>query len=137
MKVKEIMATEVQPLDRNDTLLVAQDLMTMKRIRHLPVLEGGKVVGVVSQRDLFRAGLASTMGFGKKAQEAYLKSVFVKEAMTGEVFTIGPDADVREAARVMFERKIGCLPVVEDGKLVGLVSESDLVRIVADGKVSR
>ena len=56
--------------------------------------------------------------------------------MRGEVFTIGPEDDVKEAARIMLEKKIGCLPVVQDGRLVGLISESDLVRIVAKDEVS-
>ncbi len=130
MKVKEIMNKPVETLDRNDTLSLAEELMTMKRIRHLPVLEDGRLVGIVTQRDLFRAGLSTAMGFGKKAQKEFMKTVFVKEVMTEEVVTIGPEADVKEAARIMLEKKIGCLPVVDSGKLLGLISETDLVRLV-------
>ena len=133
MKVMEIMSSPVETLDRNDTLSLAEDLMTMKRIRHLPVLEDGLLAGIVSQRDLFHAGLSTAMGFGKKAQKEFMRTVLVKEVMTEAVITIAPGAEVKEAARIMLEKQIGCLPVVDRGKLVGLVSESDLVRLVARG----
>jgi acetoin utilization protein AcuB len=67
MIVKDLMASQVETLGRNDTLSLAEDLMKMKRLRHLPVLEDDLVVGIVSQRDLFRAALSSAMGFGKKS----------------------------------------------------------------------
>lgn len=133
MKVRDLMATEVKTVERNDELFLADDIMTMERIRHLPVLEEGRLVGVLTQRDLFHAALSNAMGFGQKAQKDFLVTVRVKEVMTDEVITIGPDADVREAARTMLERKIGCLPVAEGRKLVGLVTESDLLRALAEG----
>ncbi|MBI3129057.1 MAG: CBS domain-containing protein [Candidatus Tectomicrobia bacterium] len=131
MKVREVMTSPVETLDRNDTLSLAGDLMKMKRIRHLPVLEDGALVGIVSQRDLFRAGLSTVMGFGAKAQQEFMRTVLVKEVMTENVVTVSPEDEVAEAARLMLEKQIGCLPVVDDGKLAGLVSESDLVRLVA------
>lgn len=133
MKVREVMSSPVETLDRNDTLSLAEDLMTMKRIRHLPVLEDGLLAGIVTQRDLFHAGLSTAMGFGQKAKKEFMRTVLIKEVMTEAVVTLPPEADVKEAARLMLEKKIGCLPVVEKGKLVGLVSESDLVRLVAKG----
>ncbi|MEK6710551.1 MAG: CBS domain-containing protein [Nitrospinota bacterium] len=134
MKVKEVMSSPVETLDRNDTLSLAEDLMTMKRLRHLPVLEEGRLAGIVTQRDLFHAGLSTAMGFGSKAQREFMRTVLVKEVMTDEVVTIAPGADVREAARLMLDKKIGCLPVVEKERLVGLISESDLVRLIAQCK---
>ena len=132
MKVRELMSTDVAIVARNDTLTVADDIMSKQRIRHLPVLEGGRLVGILTQRDLFHAGLSTAMGFGQKAQKDFLVTVPVKEVMTDEVVTIGPDEDVKVAARIMLERKIGCLPVVDSGKLVGLLSESDFLRLVAE-----
>jgi CBS domain-containing protein len=131
MKVRELMTTEVATIGRNDELTIADDIMKMKRLRHLPVLEDGRLVGLLTQRDLFHAALSTALNFGEKAQKEFLKTVVVKEVMTEEVRTIGPDADVKEAARLLIEHKIGCLPVVENGKLVGIVSETDLLRVVA------
>jgi CBS domain-containing protein len=131
MKVRELMTKDVATVGRNDELNIADDVMTMKRVRHLPVLEEGRLVGMLSQRDLFHAALSTALNFGSKAQKEFLKTVPVKEVMTDEVLTIDPNADVKEAARRMIEHKIGCLPVVENGKLVGIVSETDLLRVIA------
>jgi CBS domain-containing protein len=131
MKVRDLMSTNVATLGRNDTLTLADDVMKSKRIRHLPVLEDGRLVGILTQRDLFHAAMSTALGFGEKAQKEFLVTVPVKEVMTDEVVTIGPDEDVKSAARKMLELKIGCLPVVEKEKLLGLLSESDLLRVVA------
>ena len=132
MKISELMARDVETLDRNDTLSLAEDLMKMKRIRHLPVTDDGELVGIISQRDLFHAGLSTAMGFGTKAKGEFLKSVLVKEITTEKVITISSGSDVKTAAQLMLEKKIGCLPVVDNGELVGLISESDVIRIVAE-----
>ncbi len=133
-RVRDVMTTEVKTLQRNDELSVADDLMRMARIRHLPVLDDdGEVVGIVSQRDLFRGALARALGYGERAQDRILGMLVVKEVMTNNPLTIAPDASVSEAARQMLERKIGCLPVVEGGRLVGILTESDLVRLTAEG----
>jgi CBS domain-containing protein len=132
MKVRDLMSTELATVGRNDTLTLADDVMKTRRIRHLPVIEDGRLVGILTQRDLFHAALSTAMGFGTKAQKDFLVTVPVKEVMTDEVVTIGPDEDAKAAARKMLELKIGCLPVVENGKLLGLLSESDLLRVVAD-----
>jgi CBS domain-containing protein len=73
------------------------------------------------------------MGYGEHAQQRLLEQLQVKEVMTNEPVSIGPDARLREAAALMLERRIGCLPVVEDGRLVGILSESDFLRRVAEG----
>lgn len=132
MKVSELMTKDVETVDRNDELSVADDIMKMKRIRHLPVLDDDRLAGVLSQRDLFLAALSTAMGFGEKASTEFLKTVPVKEVMSDELITIGPSEDVKIAAELMTERKIGCLPVVEDGKLVGVLTESDFLKLALD-----
>jgi acetoin utilization protein AcuB len=130
LTVGAVMTTAVTTLDRNDAVDIADGLMCMGRIRHLPVLDGGRVVGVVSQRDLFRSALAAALGLGSQAQTKLLKTLRVKEVMSEPPVTIGAGAAVAEAARLMLERKIGCLPVTADGALVGIVTESDLLRLL-------
>lgn len=125
------MTTDVATIGRNDELTIGDDIMKMKRLRHLPVVEEGRLVGMLTQRDLFHAALSTALNFGEKAQKEFLKTVVVKEVMTEEVLTIDPGADVKKAARLLIEHKIGCLPVVENGKLVGLVTETDLLRVIA------
>jgi CBS domain-containing membrane protein len=136
LRVKDVMSREVQVVKRNDLLAMADTLMKQQRIRHLPVLdEDGLVCAVVSQRDLFRGALLRALGYGARAEEAMLRQVPVKEAMSSEIHTIGPEAALTDAARIMTERQVGCLPVVDGEKLVGIVTESDFVKLVADGKL--
>jgi len=130
--VRDIMATEVTTLGRNDSLQLAKDIMTLGRVRHFPVIDDDKVVGVVSQRDLYRASLGSVMKYGEKAQRAFLEGIVVKEIMSDPPITIAPHASVQEAARLMMEKKIGCLPVLEGAQLVGIVTETDMLRLVAE-----
>src|SRR5262245_35836914 len=128
MQVREIMATNIEVIDRNDDLLAVQERMAAKQLRHLPVLEQGDTVGIVTQRDLFKAALSSTMGYGEKAQQAYLRSVRVKEIMTYPVVTIAPETSVAAAAEMLMARGIGCLPVVDGTALVGMITKTDLLR---------
>ena len=128
MQVREIMSTDVVVVGRNDDLSQVEDRMVTKKLRHVPVVENGEVVAIVSQRDLFKAMMSSTMGYGEKAQKAYLHSVRVKEMMTYPVVTVTPDTSVSEAADLMVHKGIGCLPVVEGTQLVGLVTKTDLLR---------
>ena len=86
-----------------------------------------------AKRDLFLNALVRGLGFGSAAQDRVLEAILVKEAMTEDVVTTTPDAAVTTAAQVIVDRKIGCLPVVEAGTLVGILSESDIVRAVARG----
>lgn len=128
MRVRELMSPGVAALERNDTLDIADGVMSMGRIRHLPVLDGRTVVGVVSQRDLFRTALGTALALGIRRPQELMRSLDVRDVMSAPAVTIGPDAPVQEAARTMAEKKIGCLPVVEEGKLVGILTETDILR---------
>jgi CBS domain-containing protein len=126
------MIAEVTTLQRNDKLTLADDIMRLGRIRHLPVLdENGQLAGIVTQRDLFRGALAKALGYGERAQRQLLDTLVVKEVMTSDVVTTTPDAPLAEAARLLTERKIGCLPVVDTGRLVGIITEGDFVALAA------
>jgi CBS domain-containing protein len=133
LRVRDVMTPDVTTLKRNDKLTLDDDIMHLGRIRHLPVLDddGQQVVGVVSQRDLFRGALARALGYGRRAQRKVLDTLSVKEVMTSDVITTTPDTPLVEAARVLAERKMGCLPVVKDGRLVGILTEGDFVAMVA------
>lgn len=136
-RVKDIMSREVRTVKRNDQLAIADRLIKEERIRHLPVLdEDREVCAVVSQRDLFRGALLRSLGYGSRAEESMLRQVVVKEAMSAEIHTTTPDAPVAEAARRMIEHQVGCLPVIDAGKLAGIVTETDFVRLFAEGRVA-
>ena len=127
MKVKEVMVKEVATLDVNDELSLANDIMRLGRIRHLPVVDGGRLAGIISERDLFRSSLAQALGYGGQASRDLMKTLRIKDIMVKGVTTIPPDAEVCEAVRIMMEKKIGCLPVVEGDHLVGLITETDIL----------
>jgi CBS domain-containing protein len=128
MQVREIMAKDIEVVDRNDHLRTVEERMVTTQLRHLPVLEQGEVVGIVTQRDLFKAAMSSAMGYGEKAQQAYLQSVRVKEIMVYPVVTVSLDTSVVAAADMMINRGVGCLPVVDNQQLIGLVTKTDLLR---------
>ena len=132
-KVRDVMTAHVTTLKRNDKLTLADDVMNLGRIRHLPVLDddGEQLVGIVSQRDLFRGALAQALGYGQYARRKLLDTFSVKDVMGTDLITTTPDTPLIEAARVLMERKIGCLPVVENGRLVGIITEGDFVALVA------
>lgn len=105
--------------------------MTLGRVRHMPVVHRGRLVGVLSQRDLLRASLSELTAFRSEERRAFLHAIEIARVMSAPPIVISPDASVQEAARVMAEHKIGCLPVLEDEKLLGLLTETDVLRWVA------
>ena len=134
VRVRDLMTRSVRTLGQNDKLSTADALMKTERIRHLPVIdENGRLTGIVSQRDLFFSALVQALGFGSSSHDRMLNTLLVKEVMTEKVVTTTPETLVTDAARVMVDRKIGCLPVIDDQNLIGILSESDIVSAVAQG----
>ncbi|HUN58618.1 MAG TPA: CBS domain-containing protein [Candidatus Binataceae bacterium] len=134
LSVRDVMTTGPMTLKRNEKLTLADDIMQLGRIRHLPVIDDdddGKLIGIVSQRDLLRGALAQALGYGEHGRRKLLDTLLVKEVMATEVATTSPDTLLADAARILTERKIGCLPVVDDGRLVGILTEGDFVALAA------
>jgi predicted transcriptional regulator len=121
------MVKEVATLDINDELSLANDIMRLGRIRHLPVVDGPRLVGIISERDLFRSSLAQALGYGTKASRDLMKGLRIKDIMVAEVVTVSPDTKLCDAVHIMVDKKIGCLPVVENDRLVGLITETDVL----------
>ena len=131
--VGDVMTRELVTLGRNERLLVADDVMKLGRIRHLPILDDdGKLAGIVSQRDLFHGGLLRALGYGSHARQQALELLVVKEAMKTDVVTTTPETSLQDAAKLMLTQKIGCLPVLEGERLVGILTESDFVRLAIE-----
>ncbi|HEY3235258.1 MAG TPA: CBS domain-containing protein [Polyangiaceae bacterium] len=130
LRVRDVMTKEVVTLERNEKMVVADDVMRLGRIRHLPIVdEDGALVGIITQRDLFHSGLMKALGYGTHAQRGALDLLSIKDAMKTDVVTTAPDVKLSEAARLMLEKKIGCLVVLEAGKIVGILAESDFVQL--------
>jgi CBS domain-containing protein len=129
INVRDVMTVRVTTVGPADTMEIADGIMCMGRIRHLPVVDGREVVGVMSQRDLYRSALGTALALGIQRPQELMRSVAVGDVMSAPAVTIGPEASVQEAAQAMAEQKIGCLPVIEeDGSLVGILTETDILR---------
>jgi CBS domain-containing protein len=127
--VSEVMQREVATLRIDDRLDLAEDIMRLGRVRHMPVLDGERLVGVVSNRDLLAAGLTRVLDFEPSHRRTFLRTIEVREVMSKELISVAPETPLAGAARLMIERQIGCLPVVKQaGVLLGMVTETDLLR---------
>ncbi len=129
MKVKELMQTNMASLRDYDTLEAAEALMQVGWIRHLPVVTTtDQLVGILTQRDLFKALPSSVLGATAAKQKRGIADVPVSEVMTKEVKAIGPEAELVEAVEIILANKFGGLPVVVEKKLVGMLTETDLLQ---------
>ncbi|HYP76035.1 MAG TPA: CBS domain-containing protein [Polyangiaceae bacterium] len=130
--VRDIMTRKVAVLYVEQNLELAEWGMKELRFRHLPVVEGNRLIGLVSERDLLRASVSTLNSDHALLDDNLKRYFFVCEVMTTDVITVRPDATLLEAAKLMHERKLGCLPVTEEGGiLVGILTQSDLVALLA------
>ena len=125
------MSRKVVSISADDTLRIVKEIMEEGSVRHLPVVRRGDLCGVVSQRDLLKASLSNVMGLPAEEQSLFLEGVSISEVMTSPAVTIGADASIQDAAKLMAEKKIGCLPVLEGEKFAGIVTETDVLRYFA------
>ncbi|HEY4572579.1 MAG TPA: CBS domain-containing protein [Thermoanaerobaculia bacterium] len=129
LRVRDLMSDHVISVHPGDSVDKVYDAMTERGIRHIAVIDGeGDLVGLVSHRDLLRHALIERSDLPFFIQRAVLRRTLTAEVMTSEVETAEPDLPLQEAARIMFENKLGCLPVVEGWRLVGILTESDFVK---------
>lgn len=129
LRVRDLMTDHVLTIRPSDSVELIYDTMGERSIRHLVVVdEEGDLVGVVSHRDLLRRTVVERGVLPLSMERDELRRMRVEEVMTSEVETAEPDHPLHEAAQRMFDNKIGCLPVVEGYKVVGLLTESDFVR---------
>ena len=140
MDVKDVMSRNPISIDREAPVGTAIAIMADHKIRHLPVVdEQGTLVGIVTDRDLRSAALAPALE-GHLSTEARrrlrgigtaLENLRVKDAMTWDPVTASPDLPLTQAAALMLEKRVGCLPVMENGTLVGILTERDALRALA------
>ena len=131
MRVRDLMTAKPITVDPETPMLEARQRMLRERIRHLVVLDDARVVGIVTDRDV-RLNLPSPATSLSVWEINYLlPRVTVGGVMTTSVIVVDPDRPIAEAARIMMDHKIGALPVVEEGRLVGIITESDFVRAMA------
>ncbi len=129
LSVEDLMTRGVLTLSPDGNLAETRDLMNAHRIRHVPVVDAEcRILGLVSQSDLLRGALGGGGDLPMSIQRAYLRSIPVDEVMTSQVETVTPSTPISLAAKRMLDLKIGSLLVVEDDRLVGILTENDFVR---------
>ena len=131
MKVQDIMTKSPITVRLEMPVLDAQQLMAKSRFRHLLVTEGGRLLGIVTDRDI-RLNLPSPATSLSVWEINYLMArLTVESVMTKTVISVEPERDASEAARIMLDHKIGALPVIDGGVVVGIVTETDMLRAFA------
>jgi acetoin utilization protein AcuB len=135
MHVRHLMTTAPITVPPSTSVVEAKALMARSRIRHLLVVEDGRLLGIVTDRDIRLNMPSPATSLSVWELNYLLAKLVVREIMTKSVITITPRHNARDAARLMLEHKIGGLPVVDGKRLVGIVTETDLVRALAEGTV--
>jgi acetoin utilization protein AcuB len=134
MLVKDRMTSNPVTIRTDTNLKEALDLVRGSPFRHLPVLdENGDLVGIVTEKSLVYASPTSSTTLSVFEVDYILSRTKVGQVIQGDVITVGPDLPIEEAARVMIDHRIGCLPVVEDRKLIGIISDTDIFRVFVEG----
>ena len=128
----KVMSTNLYTLKKNDTLQTARMLMLARHIHHVPVVnKDNHIIGLVSQRDILSAS-DSKLTEKSPEEKAAENNIRLAEIMTEEVFVMNHDDSLLDAAEHLLQNKSGCIPVVKDNVLVGIVTSFDFIRIAAD-----
>lgn len=128
--IRELMTSPVYSLRETDTLQSARALMEQKRIRHVPITTGDNAFsGLITNRDVLANTISHLAEIDKDTQDEIDAGIPLKEIMRTDVRTVSPEDTVKEAAFILYRNKYGCLPVVENGKLVGIVTEADFLQL--------
>jgi acetoin utilization protein AcuB len=126
------MTRSVVTLTPEETLREAVSLLRTNRIRHLPVVDNSKVVGIVTDRDVKRATPSVLSGVDRDQYDRVLATTKVAQFMTREPRTVTPTTSLKAAVEIFLELKVGALPVVDDGHLVGILTNIDILRVARD-----
>lgn len=132
MLVHDLMSNPVFTIREDKHLRVVEEVMKWNHIRHVPVVDAhGRLVGIISHRDLLAAAVSTlAIRISQVERAQHLGASEVRNLMHAPVATIGPQEPIQRAAHLMRHHKIGCLPVLENEKLVGIITEADLLGIV-------
>jgi CBS domain-containing protein len=133
-QLSEIMNRDLVTVDKQASLRRARRILDQHRIRHLLVVEGKRLVGIVTDRDLRQAAPSSKSPLTLSERQEFMDELKVLEVMSRKLITASSTTTIREAAKVMVSEKIGCLPVVDGNQLVGIVTQADLLEMLVRGE---
>lgn len=130
LKVKDIMTTEVFVLNSSHTLELVRSLMRIKHVRHVPIVDPDNTfVGLITHRDLLAQTISHLADVDDDEQEYLDRHIHIMNIMKTDILAVDQEMDVCTAITQLLENKYGCLPVVENGKLVGIVTEADFLEL--------
>lgn len=130
LTVADLMTEEVFSLREYDNLQTAQQLMNLARIRHIPIVaEDQRFVGLVTHRDILEAAVSRFADVAQEERDELNSGIPVAAIMRSDVRAVTPDMPLREAAALLLGHKYGCLPVIEKGNLVGILTEADFLKL--------
>ena len=134
MLVRDRMTRNPVTVTTDTSLKDALDLLRSSHFRHLPVVDkDSKLVGIVTERSLVYASPTPATTLSVFEVEYILSNTQIGQVMHSPVITVGPDVPIEEAARIMVDHRIGCLPVLEDDRLIGIISDTDIFRVFVEG----
>lgn len=132
MFVSDWMTKKVYTVYTDDSIMDAVKVMKENGIKHLPVVKGDKIKGIVSDRDVREFTPSAATSLDVYELHYLLEKTRVKDIMKSGVTTTTPDTPVEEAAMILYDLLIGCLPVIENGRIVGIISDRDIFRALID-----
>ncbi len=130
MRIRDMMTKNPVTVDSETLVMDAQKIMKENNVRRLPVVDKGKLLGIVTKHDILEASPSPATSLSVHELNYLLSKMKVKEIMKKNPVTLTPDTPFEEALKIGQEKKIGSFPVVENGKLVGIATESDIVRFL-------
>ena len=128
--VKEMMTPNPVTLSRFDSLHDARSLMEKHRFRHIPIVDDGQLVGLVTQRNIFAHGVSSQELMSKDELSEIETGTILADIMSTNIISVTANIDIADAAQLVFTKKIGCLPVIDhENRLIGIITDHDFVSI--------
>jgi acetoin utilization protein AcuB len=130
MLVRDFMTTDLTTLQEDETLLDAALIFARSTLRHIPIVRNNKLVGIVTERDLKHYTPSILSGIPAEQYNQLMETTPLSKIMTRDLVTIRPERSLFEAAQTLYDRRIGCLPVVADGELKGIITTTDMLKLL-------
>ena len=131
-RVRDYMTADPQTLDIKNTLLDAALMLHRLELRHIPIMEDGRLVGILTDRDVGRVAPSILLGLSPQEYNRVFEDTPVVKVMTRNLYRTTPEAPLAEAVHLLYNHKLGCLPVLEGERLVGIITVSDMLRALRD-----
>ena len=131
MLVRDYMTTELVTVQETDTLLDATMFFVRSTFRHLPVVRGRQLVGVITERDVKQYAPSILSGISAEDYNSIMETTPISRVMARSPITVRPEQSVLEAAKLLYAKRLGCLPVIQDNELVGIITTTDMLKVLA------